>query len=195
MVTSLPSYAPNTFIPGGMIWGLNSLAPDGPFRDGMPYDDQNQKPRKVVVLMTDGANTLLYNKNNGKAATSASKLSASERQPYVAPTTSGNCGSGNDDKEDDTNGNAQGCKKQGDAVGTGTYAQTNEDTLAICTNMKAEGTEIFTVAFMVEDEVAKSMLKGCATSHDHFYSASNAEVLSSAFSGIAGSLQVVRLAR
>jgi hypothetical protein len=73
--------------------------------------------------------------------------------------------------------------------------QTNEDTLAICTNMKAKGIEVFTVAFMVEDAVAESMLKVCASSDQHFYSASNSELLSDAFAGIAESLQVVRLAR
>ncbi|HEV7416678.1 MAG TPA: pilus assembly protein TadG-related protein [Tianweitania sediminis] len=195
MVTSLSGYAPNTFIPGGLIWGLNALSPDGPFGDGMDYDAQNTKPRKVAVLMTDGENTLLYNKSNGKATTSASKLTAAERQPYVAPPASGNCGGGNDGKADDTNGNAQGCKKgRVDPVGTGNYAQANEDTLAICTNMKAKGIEIFTVAFMVGPE-EESLLKACATSDSHFYAADSSEVLADAFTGIAKSLQVVRLVR
>jgi Flp pilus assembly protein TadG len=200
MVTSLPNYSePQTFTAAGLIWGLNTLAPDGPFGDGADYKDGKDKTRKVAVLMTDGSNTLLYNKTDGKALSSiksANQLTASERQPYVAPTTSGNCGRGNDGKDDDSNGNAQGCKKKTlDPVGSGPFKQTNEDSVAICTNMKAKGIEIFTVGFKVDDQVARDMLQACASSDDHFYLAEDADRLSEAFEGISASLQVVRLAR
>lgn len=52
------SYAPNTYIPGGMMWGINLLSNSEPFSEGLPYDPANEKPRKVIVLMTDGLNTM-----------------------------------------------------------------------------------------------------------------------------------------
>jgi Flp pilus assembly protein TadG len=61
MITSRPGYTPNTYIPGGMTWGVNVLSPDEPFDEGAAYDDKNVKPRKVIVLMTDGLNTMRVN--------------------------------------------------------------------------------------------------------------------------------------
>lgn len=52
------SYAPNTYIPGGMMWGINLLSNSEPFSEGLAYDPKNEKPRKVIVLMTDGLNTM-----------------------------------------------------------------------------------------------------------------------------------------
>lgn len=46
-----------TYIPAGLIWGLNVLSPGVPFSEGAAYDSGNKKPRKVLVLMTDGENT------------------------------------------------------------------------------------------------------------------------------------------
>ncbi|MFN3764652.1 MAG: pilus assembly protein TadG-related protein [Aliihoeflea sp.] len=193
MVTSLPSYSPNTFIPAGLIWGHNTLSPTGPFADGLPYDEGNLRPRKVVVLMTDGSNTLLYRKSDGRSTTSASKLTGSERQTYSREE----CEADDDDGDDDDEGGApvDGESCDLDPIGKDAYAQSNEDTVAICTNMKGHDIEIFTVAFMVEDPVARDMLKACATSSQHYFEAANASILSAAFSGIAQSLQVVRLAR
>ncbi len=75
-------------------------------------------------------------------------------------------------------------------------ATTNSDTTAICTNMKTAGIEIFTIAFRVEDDAAKTMLEGCASDPDtHYFDASDSEDLLAAFSGISDSLRVVRLAR
>jgi Flp pilus assembly protein TadG len=46
-----------TYIPAGLVWGLNILSPGQPFTEGDAYDGQNRKPRKALVLMTDGVNT------------------------------------------------------------------------------------------------------------------------------------------
>jgi Flp pilus assembly protein TadG len=73
---------------------------------------------------------------------------------------------------------------------------TNNDTKTICTNMKTAGIEIFTIAFMVEDGAAKTMLQGCASNPDtHYFDAADSADLLAAFSGISDSLRVVRLAR
>ncbi|MGN6468585.1 MAG: TadE/TadG family type IV pilus assembly protein, partial [Rhizobiaceae bacterium] len=57
MTTSSPGYSANTYIPAGMIWGVNMLSPTAPLTEGAPYDPKNLSPRKVIVLMTDGLNS------------------------------------------------------------------------------------------------------------------------------------------
>lgn len=49
----------NTYIPSGLIWGFNLLTPGGPMSLAAPWDatNQNKKPRKALVLMTDGENS------------------------------------------------------------------------------------------------------------------------------------------
>ncbi|MEO8667299.1 MAG: TadE/TadG family type IV pilus assembly protein [Bauldia sp.] len=44
----------NTDIPMGLAWGWNTLSPDGPFKDGSAY--HNDEWQKYAVLMTDGNN-------------------------------------------------------------------------------------------------------------------------------------------
>lgn len=58
-------YRPLTYIPAGLIWGLNVLSPKAPFAEGAAYDPKNVSPRKVIVLMTDGENTMRFRASNG----------------------------------------------------------------------------------------------------------------------------------
>jgi Flp pilus assembly protein TadG len=44
----------NTDITMGMAWGWNTISPNGPFKDGSKYHDEEWQ--KYVVLMTDGKN-------------------------------------------------------------------------------------------------------------------------------------------
>lgn len=60
------SYRPNTYIPAGMVWGLNVLSHTAPLEEGGAYDPQNVKPHKAAVLMTDGENTLRYRSSDGR---------------------------------------------------------------------------------------------------------------------------------
>jgi Flp pilus assembly protein TadG len=64
-----------TYIPAGLTWGLNMLSPQAPITDAAAYDTTgpNRKPRKVLLLMTDGANTKLMNAANGKHDKSPAK--------------------------------------------------------------------------------------------------------------------------
>ncbi len=61
-------YRPLTYIPTGVLWGINVLSPTAPFDDGRGYDPDNQDPRKIMVLMTDGENTLRFDpgKSDGR---------------------------------------------------------------------------------------------------------------------------------
>lgn len=44
----------DTNIAMGLVWGWHLLSPNGPFAEGVPYDEKNT--RKFVILMTDGQN-------------------------------------------------------------------------------------------------------------------------------------------
>ena len=68
MIINRGSYKPYTYIPAGLTWGLNVLAPGIPFDEPDAYDPVNLKPRKVAVLMTDGENTLRFNAADGRHA-------------------------------------------------------------------------------------------------------------------------------
>lgn len=156
MIINIGTYQPYTYIPAGLIWGLNILSPTEPFAQGAAYDmAKNNEPRKVVVLMTDGDNTLRFQSSDGK---------------HVSLSTNA-------------------------ATALTQVTQTNNDTASICANIKANKIEIFTVAFMVDNDVAKNLLKSCASDAEHYYDASDPDKLLAAFSGIAQSLRVVRLAR
>ncbi|EAU41492.1 Flp pilus assembly protein TadG [Fulvimarina pelagi HTCC2506] len=73
-------YRPSTFIPAGLIWGLNVLSPPAPFEE-QAYDPNNKLPRKALVLMTDGANTMVFNSSDGRHrnARSGTEVAQSDR--------------------------------------------------------------------------------------------------------------------
>lgn len=52
----------DTNIPLGLMWGWHLLSPNAPFADGRAYN--TPKSTKVVVLMTDGENTMGSTSNN-----------------------------------------------------------------------------------------------------------------------------------
>lgn len=62
LIVSEGAYQPNTYIPAGMIWGVNVLSPTAPFTEGAAYDSG---ARKILVLMSDGANTMWYDAPDG----------------------------------------------------------------------------------------------------------------------------------
>ncbi|WP_281379129.1 TadE/TadG family type IV pilus assembly protein [Chthonobacter rhizosphaerae] len=66
LIINVGGYKPLTYIPAGLIWGVNVLSPTAPFSEGKTYDTKNMRPRKVLVLMTDGENTLRFDSADGK---------------------------------------------------------------------------------------------------------------------------------
>lgn len=50
-----------TYIPAGLAWGFNMLSAQEPLAEAAAYDPtgDNRKPRKAMLLMTDGANTVV----------------------------------------------------------------------------------------------------------------------------------------
>jgi len=65
LVINVGGYKPETHIPSGLIWGINLLSPTAPFQEGGTYDPANRTPRKILVLMTDGVNTMRYRSSDG----------------------------------------------------------------------------------------------------------------------------------
>ncbi|MDP3658793.1 pilus assembly protein TadG-related protein [Phenylobacterium sp.] len=56
-----------TYLPAGLAWGFNMLSAPIPLTEGAVYDStgKNLKPRKAMILMTDGTNTLALNPGSG----------------------------------------------------------------------------------------------------------------------------------
>lgn len=80
MVVNVGSYRPLTYIPSGLVWGLNVVSPTVPFTQGLTYDTANKEPRKAIVLMTDGDNTLRFNANNGQHVAFSSNATTAATQ-------------------------------------------------------------------------------------------------------------------
>jgi len=173
MTQNQGNYRPLTYIPAGLIWGMNVLSSSAPFTEGQGYDPDNKNPRKVMVLMTDGDNTMRYNAAIGKDSSDGKHLALS-RVKLTGELT------------------AEGVKQ---------LDKSNADTRAICANIKnaQRRIEVFSVALSVDNEEARSILQDCASNTegtlDHYYDASDSETLAAAFSGIAARLAQVRLKR
>ena len=55
-------YVTETFIPGGLLWGWNMLTPEQPLDKAVDKATAQQLGlRKVLVLMTDGKNSVMVN--------------------------------------------------------------------------------------------------------------------------------------
>jgi hypothetical protein len=74
-------------------------------------------------------------------------------------------------------------------------SQANGYTLDICEEAKDLGIEVYTIAFDLDDEATKDMLKDCATDSSYYYDASDAEELKEAFDSIGRDLSDLAIAR
>jgi len=72
-------------------------------------------------------------------------------------------------------------------------AQANTFTSALCTNIKAQGITLYTVAFDVTNAATLSMLTGCASGSSYAFSAANGAELVAAFEAIADSVREIAL--
>lgn len=76
----------NTYIPAGLAWGFNMLSPQAPITDAAAYDTTgpNRKPRKALLLMTDGANTALMRVNGDHEGTPSYGARAVQTDTYTS---------------------------------------------------------------------------------------------------------------
>lgn len=91
LIINVGSYMPETHIPSGLIWGVNVLSPTQPFTEGQPYSEGNRAPRKILVLMTDGENTLRYNSDGRHLTLSTNAATASTQKAATNKDTSDIC--------------------------------------------------------------------------------------------------------
>lgn len=157
----------NTNIPMGLSWGWNTLLSTAPFKDGVPYGTANYK--KIVVLMTDGQNTIAQRDtpNDGTYAATGYIWQGRVKQADNTPLQQG----------------------ASDAERT---AALDSRMSKICSNMKAKGIEIFTIR--VEDG-SSDLLEACATSTDHYYNVTDSQALTNVFQTIAGQIAALHLSR
>lgn len=133
-----------TYMPVGLIWGLRVLSKIEPFEEASEFGPQPSgvSTRKIMILMTDGKNT-------------------------VSPTYPTHLGA-------DT-------------------AVANDLTVEVCSNIKAKGIEMFTIAFEVTDDAIKDVLRSCG--NGGFYDAANSEQLENSFREIAAQMKPLHLSR
>jgi Flp pilus assembly protein TadG len=164
----------DTNIPMGLVWGWHTLSPNAPFADGVPYG--TAKHKKIVVLMTDGQNTMTNNSNiNDKSYYSG--------VGYVW----------------------QGRVLQPDNKTplTDTRSSSDERTAAmddrlkrLCTNMKAPGVDIEIYAIGVGVTTSsRALLKSCATDSDHYFDVTSGTALDGTFQSVANQIAQLHLSK
>ena len=73
---------------------------------------------------------------------------------------------------------------------------TDLETAQLCEIIKAEGTEMFTIAFQVDNPATRALLENCASSPNHYFDAGSNAMLVASFESISGSLESeIRLAK
>lgn len=155
----------DTNIPQGLVWGWHTLSPNAPFADGSAYGTDHLK--KVVILMTDGENTMSDPSN-----TSEQNKSYYSSLGYIWQNM------------------------LGIISGTATQRQTAMDgrLALLCTNMKAKDIVIYTVRVEVAAGTS-TVLQNCASSPDKFYDVQDVSQLGVAFDSIAGSIDNLRISK
>ena len=160
----------STYIPSGLMWGWRALSPTAPFADGVEYG--NGAVRKVIVLMTDGANTKkAWGKWNGLENESASwKKKLGYRSMHNTTDVYGHNGTWN------------------------AASAANAITAELCANIKTKDIMVYTIGFDIEeDSDIENLMKACAGKGGQYFSADNSTELADAFKEIGKSLLNLRL--
>lgn len=135
-----------TYIPGGLAWGWRVLSKIAPYTEGQEKDatsSDGRKVRKMLVLMTDGANTKspVYPQHTGSVVPEADSL-----------------------------------------------------TLELCNAIKADGIDVYTVAFDISDNSVLDKMRSCASDISKFFHTATGQQLEQAFNTIGASTRSVSLA-
>ena len=152
-----------TNITQGVAWGMRVLSPGEPFTQGR---DDKTVPNldKILIVLTDGANTFETKKNDlGSTYTS---------EGYLADGRLGITVGGGGDLN----------------------AKMNDKTLAACENAKTDGIEVYTIRLEEPDVATGMMLKECASGPDHFFDVPNRAKLDEAFGKIRERIVNIRIA-
>ena len=152
-----------TNIPMGLMWGWHALSPNAPIATGSAYDTPHLK--KIVILMTDGENTL-YDSGNGNESYYGGL-------GFIWQGMLGLNGASSESSR---------------------AAAVNSRLSQLCTNMKARGIEIYTVRVEVQTG-SSSLLQNCASSPSKFFNVANVSQLGVAFDSIAGAIANLRISK
>ena len=178
LINSL-SAAGSTNIHEGLMWGWRTLSPVSVFADGAAYSTAPTATNKIIVLMTDGANTWPdnpYPNYNQTMYFSHGYLTNAD-------------GSGPNSRLPPGNQNISTTAQERNALDA--LTQTG------CTNAKTAGVSIYTVGFSVAsdpiDAQGINLLKNCASSAGQAYIANYSTDLIKAFDLIAKSIGALRL--
>ena len=169
----------------GLMWGWRTIAPSGPFGDGVSYASSSASvpTRKVLILMTDGMNTW------------GAKSNALNKSDYEGPGyyTSSTTGSSRFPTTD-----SSGNTLLPITTSAGGTLALDQLTREACANARAAGIEVYTVGFESSDAISaqgKTLLKQCAGDDTHFFLATSATGLSDAFSAIGKKLNALYLSK
>jgi Flp pilus assembly protein TadG len=167
----------NTHIDLGLAWGWRLLSPKWRNLWGgemstykLPLDYNTPLMNKVVVLMTDGDNTITGTNSVTNSIYSAYGYPYQGQLGANACNSSGNCATG--------------------------IAQMNTRTSTICANMKAQGILIYTVALGTDvSTTAQTLLKNCASKPEYYFLSPTTDTLQTAFQQIGDSLANLRISK
>lgn len=148
-----------TNVPEGMAWGWRTLSSAPPFTDGRPETERGND--KVVIVLTDGANTY-YTPSSLGFSDSAGVKSTYSAEGYLKPPMSNGYNYGrmflgttsNVSKTDFSNAN---------------YTKAmNEHFATLCDNAKAKGIMVMTIALDLDakktaDQAQMAALKACSS--------------------------------
>ena len=144
------------------MWGWRTLTNREPFTEGAP--SKKLGVRKILVLLTDGTNSLGTVPNSTGSSYSSFGYLADGRLGLTSGTN----------------------EEVTEAM--------NAKTLAACTNAKADGIEIYTIRLEEPNVTTGTLLQDCASGADHYLDVPNRSMLDEAFAAIAKKIVQIRLA-
>ncbi|MDZ4375986.1 MAG: vWA domain-containing protein [Phenylobacterium sp.] len=161
--------AGNTNIPIGLMWGWNTLLPHAPFSDGVAYG--TAKHKKIIVLMTDGENTIAT-RDTPNDGTYAATGYIWQRRVLKSNGTPLEQGASNNQRT----------------------AALDSRLSKLCDNIKAKDIELYTIRVEVNTGDSE-LLKECASGRDYYYDVRSSTTLTAVFESIAGQIAALHLAR
>ncbi|THD77584.1 MAG: VWA domain-containing protein [Phenylobacterium sp.] len=159
----------DTNIPLGMMWGWHTLSPNTPFADGVAY--LTAKHKKIIILMTDGQNTMTDSGNSNSSFYSGAGYVWQGRVLQ-----------------------ANGTPVSAASSQTQRTAALDDRLEKLCANMKdpTKDIEIYTMRVEVVGGTS-TVLQDCASAADHYFDVTNSNQLDAVFQQIAGQIASLHL--
>ena len=144
-----------TNVSEGLAWSYRVLSPGEPYSPGAPFN--SERTSKFVLVFTDGENTVFG------ASSSSLGYNTSDYGSYGF-LDEGRLGTTNR------------------STGLSTV---NTMTQTVCTNLKSQNVEVFTVLLGADTAANRTLYSKCATTPDHYYPTSDVSELDAVFRKIA----------